>query len=301
MNFDQIQSFYLIAKLGTFAAAAQRLNTTQPAISARIAALETGLGIRLFDRSGHRAVLTPAGRRFLQSAEKLLSIRSEILAQAGLAPLGGVMRIGASDTLAVSWLPGFLADLRQAFPDTIFELEIATSPRLRTELIERRIDLAFMVGPVTDAEIGSTMLCEHPMVLAAPPTLALPREPLDAAALEGLNLVTFERMTRPHQELIAALRRMGIAPHVHSVNSLQAIILMICNGFGVGAVPRAVITRELAEGRLRIVESALTLPSIPFAACHVLGPDAHVGSSIAARAHAYLATLPASPDMQLLS
>ncbi len=299
MNFDQIQSFYLIARLGTFAAAAQRLNATQPAISARIAALESHLGISLFDRSGHRAVLTPAGRRFLQSAEKLLTIRSEVFAQAQRGPMGGVMRIGASDTLAVTWLPGFLATLREAYPDTIFELEIAASHRLRIELGERRIDMAFMVGPTAEPDIDSLMLCEYPMVLAAPPRVVGHRRDLDAEALEKLNLVTFERMTRPHQELLGALRSLGISPNVHPVNSLQAIILMTVNGFGVGAVPRAVVARELAEGSLVELTTPLVLAPIPFCACTMRGPDAHAGQSIAGRARDYLASRPASEDIRV--
>ncbi|WP_352849686.1 LysR family transcriptional regulator [Mesorhizobium sp. M0199] len=62
--------------LETFAKATEQLNTTQPTISARIAALEDRLGVSLFDRSGHRVALTPKGRSFLRSAEKLLEIRA---------------------------------------------------------------------------------------------------------------------------------------------------------------------------------------------------------------------------------
>ena len=77
MTFDQIQSFYMVAVLGTYGQAASQLNATQPTISARIIALEDRLGAKLFDRSGHRVALTPGGRMFLNYAEKLLEIIAE--------------------------------------------------------------------------------------------------------------------------------------------------------------------------------------------------------------------------------
>ncbi len=77
MTFDQIETFYLIATLGTYRKATERLNATQPTLSARIAALEDRLGVTLFDRGGHRVALTPQGRQFLVYAEKLLQTRAE--------------------------------------------------------------------------------------------------------------------------------------------------------------------------------------------------------------------------------
>ena len=90
MTFDQIHSFYLVATMCTYQQAARRLNATQPAISARIVALEARLGVKLFDRSGHRVVLTPHGRSFLTYAEKLLEIRDEAQLEVGKGgELGG--------------------------------------------------------------------------------------------------------------------------------------------------------------------------------------------------------------------
>ncbi|TGT20329.1 LysR family transcriptional regulator, partial [Mesorhizobium sp. M4B.F.Ca.ET.172.01.1.1] len=112
-----------------------QLNTTQPTISARIAALEDRLGVSLFDRSGHRVALTPQGRSFLRSAEKLLEIQAKALKRYGKGELRGIVRIGASDTMAVIWIPPFLAALRAANPDAEFELHIGPSYRLRDELL----------------------------------------------------------------------------------------------------------------------------------------------------------------------
>ena len=113
MTFDQIQSFYMVATLGTFRQAAEQLNASQPTISARIAALEDHLRAQLFDRSGHRVALTPQGRLFLTYAETLLEIRAEAMSMVGgTEDLIGVIRIGAADTMSITWIPDFFSYLR---------------------------------------------------------------------------------------------------------------------------------------------------------------------------------------------
>lgn len=300
MNFDQIESFYLIAVLGTFAQAAQRLNTTQPAISARVAALENRLGVKLFDRAGQRATLTPAGRRFLRSAEKLLEIQSEILAETGNSQLSGVLRIGVSDTMAMTWVPGFLAGLRQSYPDLIIELSIGPSFGIRDGLVKRELEVGFMVGPVSDPDIVNHVLCDCPIVMAAPPSMGLGGRRINRQELQLLNLVTFERVTQPYQTLLSSLRAADLSPSLHAVNSLQAVVLLACEGFGVGVLPLGTIKRELANNALELLDVDLELSDVRFAACYPEGPDTWPARIITEQAIAYLCSLDPTPAMKLL-
>ncbi len=301
MTFDQIRSFYLIAVLGTFAQAAQRMNTTQPGISARIAALENQLNVKLFDRAGQRATLTNEGRRFLRSAEKLLEIQSEILTETGAGQLNEVVRIGVSDTMAVTWVPGFLAELRGAFPDIFVELSTGPSFQIRDSLVERQLDVGFMVGPVSDPGIVNHVLCDCPMVMAAPPAMQLHHQPISHEKLEKLNLVTFERVTRPYQELLAGLRAAGLTPRINPVNSLRALTMLICEGFGVGVLPLAAIEQEVLSGELVLLDSPLVLADIRFAACYPEGPDTWPARLITDRAVRYLQRRPASDAIKVLA
>ncbi|MGH1357605.1 MAG: LysR family transcriptional regulator [Burkholderiaceae bacterium] len=301
MTFDQIRSFYLIAVLGTFAQAARRMNTTQPGISARIAALESHLNVKLFDRAGQRATLTNEGRRFLRSAEKLLEIQSEILTETGAGQLTEVVRIGVSDTMAVTWVPGFLADLRQAFPDIFIELSTGPSFQIRDGLVERQLDVGFMVGPVSDPGIVNHILCDCPMVMAAPPAMNLHQVPLSSAQLEKLHLVTFERDTRPYQELLAGLRQAGLSPRINPVNSLRALTMLICKGFGVGVLPLAAIEQEVSDAELVLLDSPLKLSDIRFAACFPEGPDTWPARLITDRAVRYLHKMEPSPAIKVIA
>ena len=71
LDFRSIETFLWVVKLGSFRGAAQRLNTTQPAISQRIAGLEREMGVRLLNREHRVASPTPSGRQMMVYAEKL--------------------------------------------------------------------------------------------------------------------------------------------------------------------------------------------------------------------------------------
>src|SRR2546430_13024524 len=83
VDFKAIETFMWVVTLGSFRGAAQKLNTTQPAISQRIAQLESEVGVRLLQRDRRMVLPTPDGRQMLVYAEKLIGLRSEMLAVGG--------------------------------------------------------------------------------------------------------------------------------------------------------------------------------------------------------------------------
>src|SRR5436305_14562708 len=104
VDFKAIETFMWVVTLGSFLGAAQKLNTTQPAISQRIAQLETEVGVKLLQRDRRMVLPTPDGRQMLVDAEKLIGLRSVMLAVVGdqLAMLG-VLRIGVAGTIVRMW------------------------------------------------------------------------------------------------------------------------------------------------------------------------------------------------------
>lgn len=300
MTFDQIRSFYLVAVLGTFAKAAEQLNSTQPTISARIVALENRLGVKLFDRSGHRVALTPEGRSFLRSAEKLLNIEADIVRRFGKPGMRGIVRIGASDTMAVTWIPSFIAELRVENPNAEFELRIGPSYRLREELQARKIDIGFMVGPNSSPELINHPLCSCPLVFTAAPSLDLHDRRLVSADIEKMDIFTFERMTHPHQELVRVLRSKNLSPRMHPVNSLQTVVLMVKKGLGVGVVPLGAIEEDVAIGNLFVLDTDFDLSDTPFWVCYPQGPDSHAVETLAHRAKAFLKARGPSISIKIL-
>ena len=103
MHLKQLEAFYWVAKLGSFHAAARRLDITQPTISLRIRELEKLLGADLFDRGGRHAVPTVRGRELVGHAEEMLRIAAAIREQVGRPQaLSGIVRVGVTGVPAAT-------------------------------------------------------------------------------------------------------------------------------------------------------------------------------------------------------
>lgn len=285
MTFTQIKTFYLVATMGTFQSAAEKLNTSQPTVSARIVALENWLGIKLFDRSTHRAQLTPEGRTLLDVAKKMLDLQSDAMRRVGGGTvLKGIYRIGAADTLAVSWLPPFMVDLQARYPEAVFEFEIGGSPDLRDQLIAQSLDVCFIVGPVADPTVVNHLLCETPVVLAAAPALQLHGRPVTMDELANHNILTFGRRTHTYHSIRRRLDKEGLNGRLCAISSLNFAVLLAQEGFGVLALPAVSIQRELDDGTLVALNVDFTPDYPQFAICYREGPLRAVAESIAQHA-----------------
>src|SRR6059036_834555 len=99
MDTRQLAAFCAVVERKSFSQAAERLGVTQPAVSLQIRALEKRLGRQLLDRSGRRVEPTEAGTRLYRSAQRLLALEEQLLADLTErvdGPLGGTLEIGAS-------------------------------------------------------------------------------------------------------------------------------------------------------------------------------------------------------------
>lgn len=291
-DLRSLEIFFWVARLRSFRGAAERLNTTQPAVSQRIAALEAELGVRLLERgsrapsaaTGRGVVTTAQGRRLLDYAERMLRLRTEMLeAVAGPGAVGGVLRLGVAETIVHTWLARFIERAHALYPAVTLDIEVDVTHALRGALashaidlafLSHAIDLAFLMGPLVEAEMANLPLCRYPLAFAASPRLALPPEPLDRDAVLALPIITYPRSTAPTIALSEALRSAdGPAPRVFGNASLATIVRMTLDGIGLSVIPPAVVARELADGSLRLVETTLTPPELAFTASWPSGPD----------------------------
>jgi len=151
MNNRQLESFLAIVRLGSFAAAAERLHVTQSTVSARIQELEGDLGISLFDRSQRQIHLTSKGRLLIPYAEQVTEIFSEIKEQlASDMAVSGTVRIGVAELVAVTWLPKFTRAVREKYPGVVLEFYVGLNPVLIDGARKGEFDIAVIAGPCTD-------------------------------------------------------------------------------------------------------------------------------------------------------
>lgn len=275
IDFKSLETALWVARLESFKATADRLNTTQPAISIRIAELESALGVRLFDRTSRTVTPTPAGRLVIDYAARLLRLRADMIAAvADRAVLRGTLRLGVAETIVHTWLPAFLELMTARYPSLAVDIEVDISTTLRENLLQHRLDLAFAVGPLATPSILERKLCRLPVGLIASPALGLSNKRLGLNIITRWPLLTFARNTAPHAEVVRLLAEPGLDhPRIFASASLATLVRMALDGIGIAVIPAAIVAEELAAGRLMKLHTTRRFPDLPFVAAWIERPE----------------------------
>lgn len=140
-DWNHIRAFLATAETGSLSAAARQLSLTQPTLSRQVAALETDLGVMLFERIGRSLELTQAGLELLEHTRAMGEAASRIaLTASGQAQsIEGRVRITASDIMSAYVLPPILGQLREAAP--LLEIDVVAANDIR-DLMRREADIA---------------------------------------------------------------------------------------------------------------------------------------------------------------
>lgn len=286
VEFRTLETFLRVAQLKSFRGAAVRLNTTQPAVSQRIAQLEDQLGVRLLERSGRSFSLTQAGRSVLGQAERLLRLRAELVASvAGPAELRGALRLGVAETIVHTWLPLFLETMAQRYPLIVLEIEVDISPNLRERLLSRELDLAFLLGPLSAPEILTQALRSERIGFFAAPKLGLEPGRIPLARIAAFPIITFARNTQPFVRLRELLADPALPPsRVHASASLSTALRMALDGLGVALIPASIVGDAVATGRLIEIDTPARVPDLNFVAGALAGPDSQLIAPVIAMA-----------------
>lgn len=263
MNLRFVETFLWIARLGSFSAAAARLNTTQAAISHRIASLEADLGVELFSREGRAVSLTLAGRQAIAHAEEIMqAVGSFREAVADPSRMTGAVRIGTNDVIVHTFLSRFMDDARKALPEITIDLTVDTSPALARDVLGEDIDMALALGQVLSGSVTNVELSSFRSVWVAKPDFGLAGRPLTLGDVATLPLVTFSKDSAPYHWLLQQFSEAGLAaPKVANINSLVTIVRLAVDGFGITALPRAVVRDQLASGQLVELDVSPEFPS----------------------------------------
>ncbi len=276
LDFRSIETFLWVVKLGSFRAAAQRLNTTQPAISQRIAQLEREMGVKLLNRDHRVASPTPSGRQMLDYAEKLIGLRSQMVAEVGeRAAMRGVLRLGVAETIVHTWLPRLIKSVNSTYPNLSLEIEVDITPNLSARLLAQEIELAFVLGPISASGVQSRVLCDYPVGFVASPSLGVGNGPLALQELARFPIITFARKTQPYEAVRAVFNRPDLPPiRLHASASLATVIHMAIEGLGIAVIPAAIVENELSDGRMQLLNTDLNMTPRTFAASWLASPDA---------------------------
>jgi DNA-binding transcriptional LysR family regulator len=266
MTFKQLEAFYWAATCANFAIAAERVHLSVSSLSKRIAELEESLGVALFDRSGHRAVLTEAGQGLLPRALELLdaaaNIRHTFAPNAGLV---GRCAFGVGELSAMTWLPRFIAQVRAKYPKLVLEPYVNVGAALETRVDNGELDFAIIAGrssrqtvlsqPITQAQfvwMGAPALVEQYQDL---PDMLRNRQPIIALPQAAGTTRLIDDWLLAHG--IAAVERI-------SCNNWGAIAGMLIASVGVGILPEGWARKLVRANLLSILTEKQALTPLTY-------------------------------------
>lgn len=259
LDLQTLRVVLAVADCGSISAGSQRADLALGAASARIAALESALGVALFARGPRGVRLTPAGHAFVQRARLLLADADRLAADMRdrAAGLQGSLRVLANASAMLEWLPERLAQFGRSHPRIHVELEERSSPDIPLPLLEGRADLGVvdLLHPLQGLRFAD--LFHDTLVAVLPRGHALAGAGADAGPLRFEQLLgeAFVSLTDGNAisgRLSAAALELGRPLRIRlQMRSFDAVCRMVAAGLGVGVLPVQAIAPQL--GALPIV------------------------------------------------
>jgi DNA-binding transcriptional LysR family regulator len=261
MEFRQLTYFVTVAQKLNFSRAADELSITQPGISQQIRALETELGVQLFDRVGRRVTLTPAGEVLLPHAYHLLAAvetaRIEVRELSQLTR--GTAGLGAPPTVSSHILPSRLTRFRRRYPGLEVTLREAGTESLLRQIEDSQLDLAIVVSDNLPSMVESAPLLTEKYVLAVGLLHPLSKQSAVALAdLAGEAFILFPEGYKLREVTLTACRRAGFEPKVAlDGGAMQSALEFVAAGLGVALVPQLALEGAKSIRGLSIADQDL--------------------------------------------
>jgi len=250
----QLEAFVEVCRRGSVTRAAEALHVTQPALTARLNALERTLGTQLLVRRRGGVRTTEAGRAYLPYAERALQAAAE--GRDALAALArgetGRVSVGASPAVSTYTLPTIIKRFSERHPGVQVTVRTGHSEEM-LELIKRDEIAVGLLRAFNDPEIEQFTLYEDELVLVVHPDHPVgPRVRL--ADLGDEQFVMFDPLSSYHELTSAIFLEAGIVPRgVMEVDNTDSVKKMVEQGLGVAFLPHVSVADEVRSGRLRIV------------------------------------------------
>lgn len=266
LPLSALRSFECAGRHLHFQAAGQELGVTQSAISHQIRSLEEQLNVRLFDRSGNRLTLTPAGTLLLEKSSKAFD--QLINAAEGLAPdtMAGKLTLGCTTTLLVSLVMNTISRFREAYPE--IDLEVIEIKPMQKE-IPREMELAFCFGePVSKDRRIEPLIREEMFPVCSPRLLQSMARVTRPAQLLNLPLI---HNNLGHWERWLATARLSPTDaknHLRFFNTHVALSAAR-RGLGVALATSLEVQNDLLTGALvKVLDYSITEPDQYYLVAH---------------------------------
>ena len=290
MDTQNLAAFVEVAESSSFSQAAETLHLTQPAVSKRIATLESQLDCKLFDRINRSVQLTEAGHSLLPKAKHiLLSVQEAKRSIDDLqGEISGQLRLGISHHIGLHRLPPVLQAFTRKYPQVHFDIDFMDSEEAHEQVMHGQIELGVVtLDPADNSPLDRQPIWQDDLVVAIAPDH--PLAPLESvnistlsqfpAILPGLNTYTGQIIKKLFQQ-----HRLKLDISM-ATNYLETLKMMVSIGLGWSVLPHTMI------------DSSLKVLEVQDIKLHrALGYVAHPNRSLSNAANAFVLALRAGAN-----
>lgn len=257
MDTKQLAAFCAVVERRSFSQAAAALGVTQPAVSQQVRALEKRLDSQLLDRSGRRVVPTDAGTRLYRSAQRLLALEEQLLAdftEPAEGPVGGTLGIGASTGPAAIVLPLLLCEFQRANPEVHVQLSVFDTQTVVSLVAERELELGIVGAARKRRSVEFEPFFSDEVILVCPPGHELAGRTITLDELAHAPLILMQEGAGVRQMVEDELRRQGRRLRDLRANLVlglqESVRSAVQAGYGATFISRRAVEAELAAGTL---------------------------------------------------
>ncbi|MGZ5180224.1 MAG: LysR family transcriptional regulator [Ramlibacter sp.] len=270
MTFKQLEAVYWVGRLGGFAQAANKLHTTQSAISKRVQELESLFDTPLFDRTLRTARLTDKGQEMFAVAQRLLGQRDAAVEQF-LRPevIERRLRLGVTELTAMTWLPRLVQRIEAFYPKVVIEPDVDTSVALRDKLLADELDIVIVPDAFEDPRCEARRVGELEMAWMCKPGLVDASRPLRMHEIARYRLLTQSNKSGVGLLMDRWMGAQGMKPPGSLVsNNMLALISMTVSGLGVTYLPWRCLQPMIDTGMLTTIRVTPALPVTRYVALY---------------------------------
>jgi DNA-binding transcriptional LysR family regulator len=259
MDTRQLAAFCAVVERKSFSEAAARLGVTQPAVSLQIRSLEQRLGTQLLDRSGRRVEPTEAGVRLYASAQKLLALEEQLLAEVagnGDSAVTGTLELGASTGPGGTVLPVLLCEFGDLYPDVHVRLAVSDTQSVVDRVADRELELGVVGAGRRHRGVVFEPFFRDEVVLACPSDHRFAGKTISLEQLRSEPLIVMQEGAGVRQVIEDELRSVGLRLRDLNVSSelglQESVRSAVVAGHGVTFISRTALDSDLSAGTIAL-------------------------------------------------
>lgn len=261
MQLAQVEGFLEVAHRTNLSRAAEALFITQPALTARIRALEVELGAALFRRGRRGMALTDAGRAFLPYADRAVRALRDGASAIERLPMAEELVLGAAPAISTYVLPDLLVRFETANPAVRLSVRTGHSEEILEMTVRGDVEVG-LVRELHHPALETIALYDDELILVVEPRHPLARHRRTTIdRLRDARLIMFDRTSSYYDLTNALFRPAGSLPRgVLELDHIDAAKQMVLAGLGVALLPTTAVAGELRDGSLRRIDLVGTPP-----------------------------------------